>query len=128
MICFKVICLNLNQKRNIVLKAEPNRQWNVPNWVFLFFQTKDYNEFEIKKEVMIVAVSSTPVGSKLKISVQTGLDEKGDAILRNRSYNNVKTTATDEDLMDVAKQLAGLQIHPVNAIYKVTESHLTEEV
>lgn len=75
-----------------------------------------------------MAVVSTPVDSKLKISVQTGLDDKGDAILRSRSYNKVKTTAPDEDLMDVAKQIAGLQIHPVNAVYKVTQSHLAEEV
>lgn len=75
-----------------------------------------------------MAVVSKPVDSKLKISVQTGLDDEGNAILKNRSYNKVKTTVSDEDLMDVAKQLAGLQAHPVNAIYKVTESHLTEEI
>lgn len=75
-----------------------------------------------------MAVISTPVDSKLKISVQTGLDDDGNAILKTRSYNNVKTTAPDEDLMEVAKQLSDLQIYPVNAIYKVTESELTEEV
>lgn len=75
-----------------------------------------------------MAVISTPVDSKLKISVQTGLDEEGNVILRTRSYNNVKTTASNEDLMDVARQLSDLQIHPVNAIYKVIESELVEEV
>ncbi|HHW02459.1 MAG TPA: DUF1659 domain-containing protein [Thermoanaerobacterales bacterium] len=75
-----------------------------------------------------MAVIVTPVDSSLQIIVQTGVDENNKPVFKTRSYTRVKTDATDQDLMDVAKQLAGLQAHPVNSIRRVTESELVEQV
>lgn len=74
-----------------------------------------------------MAVIVTPVDSTLQIIVQTGVDADNKPILRTRSYNRVKTTAADQDVMDVAKQLAGLQSHPVGSIRRIMESELAEQ-
>lgn len=74
-----------------------------------------------------MAVIVTPVDSNLQIIVQTGVDENNKPVFKTRSYTRVKTDAQDQDLLDVAKQLAGLQIHPVNSIRRVMETELTEQ-
>ncbi|NLZ54889.1 MAG: DUF1659 domain-containing protein [Thermoanaerobacteraceae bacterium] len=75
-----------------------------------------------------MAIVATPLNSSLRIIVETGVDENNKPIYRTRSYNNVKTDATDEDLMSVANQLADIQSHPVHAIRRTIESELTEVV
>jgi len=72
-------------------------------------------------------VMVTPVDSNLRIIVQTGVDENNKPVFKTRSYTKVKADAQDQDLLDVAKQLAGLQIHPVNSIRRVMEAELTEQ-
>jgi len=74
-----------------------------------------------------MAVIATPVDATLQIVVQTGTDEGGRPVTRVRSFRNLKTSASDEDVMEVAKALSGLQIHPVDSIMKVVEIALTEE-
>jgi len=74
-----------------------------------------------------MAVIATPVDSALQLILQTGMDQDNKPILRTRSFARVKVSATDQDLMDVAKGLAGLQIHPVSAVRRVVETELTEE-
>ncbi|MFY9312191.1 MAG: DUF1659 domain-containing protein, partial [Tepidanaerobacteraceae bacterium] len=49
-----------------------------------------------------MAVVATPLNSSLRIIVETGFDEEGKPIYRTRTYNNVKTAVSDEDLMSVA--------------------------
>jgi hypothetical protein len=75
-----------------------------------------------------MAVISTPVNSILQLVLEKGMGENGKPILRTKSYNRVKTSAPDEDLMEVAKQLSGLQDYPVNAIRRVIETELTEQL
>lgn len=72
-------------------------------------------------------VIATPVDSSLQLILQTGVDENNQPILRTKSFARVKTSALDQDLMDVAKELAGLQIHPVSSVRRVVETELTEE-
>ncbi len=73
-----------------------------------------------------MAVVATPLNSSLRIIVQTGRDENNRPILRTRSFNNVKTDASDEDLMSVAMQLADIQSHPVYAFRRTMEFELAE--
>ncbi|GAQ24583.1 MULTISPECIES: DUF1659 domain-containing protein [Tepidanaerobacter] len=73
-----------------------------------------------------MAVISTPLNSSLRIVVTTGKDENGKFIFKNRSFNNLKTGAADEDVMSIASQLADIQEHPVHAIRRTVESELTE--
>jgi hypothetical protein len=74
-----------------------------------------------------MAVIATPLNSTLRIVFQTGLDEENKPILKTKSFNRVKTSALDEDLMDVAKDLSALQIHQVNSVRRVLETELAEE-
>jgi len=74
-----------------------------------------------------MAVIATPVDSTLQLILQTGVGQDNKPILKTRSFARVKTSAADEDLMDVAKELAGLQVHPVSAVRRVVETELTEE-
>lgn len=73
-----------------------------------------------------MAVISTPIDSTLQVILQTGVDEDDKPILRTRSFNRVKTDVEDENVMNVAKQLIGLQVHPVNTIKRVLVSELVE--
>lgn len=78
------------------------------------------------KEVESMAVEATPVDSTLQIVLDMGVDENNKPILKTSSYRRVKTEALDQDLVDVANQLAGLQSHDVHAYRKVVETELTE--
>lgn len=74
-----------------------------------------------------MAVVATPVDATLQVVVQTGTDESGRPVKRTRSFRNLKPSAADEDVMAVAKAMAGLQAHPVDSILKVVEVALSEE-
>lgn len=74
-----------------------------------------------------MAVVSQPVSANLRIILQTGMDENNKPIYRTKTYSRVKPSTSDEDLMDVAKQLANLQIHPVGGIRRLVETELVEE-
>jgi len=73
-----------------------------------------------------VAVVVTPTGSRLSLTLQVGADESGNPVFRTRSYSGVKPSATDQDVFDTAKALAGLQAHPVEEISRVNEVSLDE--
>jgi hypothetical protein len=69
-------------------------------------------------------VISTVISSRLRLMVQTGVDDEGNPVVRSRNLNNLKPEATDEAVYTVAGSLGELQQHPVNAVRKVTESDL----
>jgi len=45
-----------------------------------------------------------------------GMDEDGKVILKRKNYNNVKTTATPDELLQVAQALASLQTETLSSI------------
>lgn len=71
-----------------------------------------------------MAVTKTPVGSIIRLSLVTGLDAQGGPILRNTSLSNVKPAALDQDLFDVANALVGLQEYQLNSISRVDNAEL----
>ncbi|MGB9812771.1 MAG: DUF1659 domain-containing protein [Thermovenabulum sp.] len=73
-------------------------------------------------------VNATPVNAVLEIHVETGVDEQGKPVVKARSFRNLKTDAQDQDVMDVAKALAGLQAFNLKAVRKTVEVELTETV
>ncbi|MBP2071574.1 MULTISPECIES: DUF1659 domain-containing protein [Thermoanaerobacterium] len=74
-----------------------------------------------------MAVISTPQGSRLSISYITGKDERGVDIVRSRTYNNIKSSALDQDVMDVAVILSGLQTYPVKSVTRINQVDLAQE-
>ncbi|MHB1128294.1 MAG: DUF1659 domain-containing protein [Bacillota bacterium] len=72
-----------------------------------------------------MAVVVTPVGSTLRLQVQTGTDPQGGPVLANRTFNRLKPTAADQDVMDIAQILADLQDYPLHAVQRVNELDLS---
>ncbi|MBH0228945.1 DUF1659 domain-containing protein [Halobacillus yeomjeoni] len=56
-----------------------------------------------------MATQSEKVNSQLQMILDDGVDEQGNPLFRTKSFNNVKTTATDDQLHNVAVALEGLQ-------------------
>jgi hypothetical protein len=54
--------------------------------------------------------------SKLRVSYETGLNEKGQPIYKTKTYSNVVEAATADQLHQVGQALASLSIYPVSMI------------
>ncbi|MEG6567089.1 DUF1659 domain-containing protein [Thermoanaerobacterium saccharolyticum] len=74
-----------------------------------------------------MAVVSTPQGSRISISYITGKDERGVDVIRSRTYNNIKSSALDQDVIDVAAILSGLQTYPVKSVTRINQVDLAQE-
>lgn len=72
-----------------------------------------------------MAVMSLPSPSRLQLRLLVGIEE-GKEIFRLRTFGNVNPEATDQDLMDVAQALGGLQIHEVDAVRRLDQADLVE--
>lgn len=73
-----------------------------------------------------MAVTAIPLGTRLTLRLNTGLDENFNPVFRNRSWHNVKSTAVHADLFALGEELASLQLHSLDAIRRVDENDLEE--
>lgn len=64
--------------------------------------------------------------SRLQLSFENGVNEKGDIIYKTKAFNQVKTTASNDSLYAVANVLAPLQQLPLHAIERQDTMLLTE--
>jgi hypothetical protein len=71
-------------------------------------------------------VNKVPVGTVLRLELQIGVDANGNPIYRNRSLNNVKPAALDQDLYDVAAALAGLQEYSLNSVVRIDRAQIVQ--
>lgn len=55
-----------------------------------------------------MAITVIPMSSAIKLKLSLGLDEHGNEIFRTKSFGNVKTDATNEDVFAVAKSIETL--------------------
>lgn len=60
-----------------------------------------------------MAVSATPLSSTLVVRYQSGTTPAGGPEIRQKSLNDVKADATEQDVYDVAAALFSLGQHPV---------------
>ncbi len=75
-----------------------------------------------------MSVNAIPVGTRLAIRYDTGLDPVTmNPIYRTRSYSRVKPDAEHGAVFTVAEQLSGLCEHTLIAIRRHDESELEEE-
>ena len=56
-----------------------------------------------------MAIEIRPMDCRLQIQLDTGAAEDGRRIVRTRTFNRIRSTATDQDLFDTAAALVGLQ-------------------
>jgi hypothetical protein len=89
-----------------------------------------YNDHALQilmKGGLKMAVTAIPVSSRLQLRLNTGLDENLNPIYRNRSYSRIKATADNEDLFELAEEMAYLQIHDLEAVRRLDEVELVED-
>lgn len=72
-------------------------------------------------------VNAVPISSRLQLRLNLGLDDQGRPIIRTRSYRNILTTASDEDLYNTGQELAELQDHELEVISRMNELELEQE-
>ena len=66
-----------------------------------------------------------PVSTTMRVAFQTGVDGKGNPVLRTRSFNRVKTTAVAQDILEVATALATLQEFALVSVKKADIADIT---
>ncbi|TXC82233.1 DUF1659 domain-containing protein [Metabacillus litoralis] len=54
--------------------------------------------------------------SQLRLVFDMGVDEKGKIIFKNKNYNNIKTSATADELLSVAQAIVSLQTETLSAV------------
>jgi hypothetical protein len=74
-----------------------------------------------------MAVLETPLGSTLRLTLETGFDQDGSPILKKRNFSNVKPSADNQDVFDVANLLVTLQQHTLSAVQRIDEFSLENE-
>ncbi|HOJ92765.1 MAG TPA: DUF1659 domain-containing protein [Dictyoglomaceae bacterium] len=72
-----------------------------------------------------MALQSIPFNSRLTLKVQVGT-QQGRPVLRSRSFNNIKHTATDEAVHLVGQTLGSLQKYPLVQILRANDEELLE--
>lgn len=73
-----------------------------------------------------MAVIKVPQSSTIAVKLQKGVTTSGSPAYVTRNYT-CKPSATDQDMLDVARALMGLQSYPVADIARVDNAHLLSE-
>lgn len=74
-----------------------------------------------------MAVTSSAKGTVLVVTFQTGLSATGSPVLRQRSFQNVKADAVDQDVYDIAQAIYGLQQFPVITVRRDNRFELSNQ-
>lgn len=74
-----------------------------------------------------MSVVVIPLGTRMTLRLNTGLDENLNPVYQNRSWHNVKPTATHANLMELGQEIATLQVHTLDAVRRVDENELEAE-
>lgn len=74
-----------------------------------------------------MAVVAMPKDSILVVTYQVGLNQSGSPILRQRSFPNVRVEALDQDVLDVANALYGLQEYPLTSVRRDNRVNLVNQ-
>ncbi len=75
----------------------------------------------------MAVVVVVPRDSSLKLRMVTGTNpDTGAPIIESKTFNKIKSTATEQDVYDVANALVSLQKYPVDEIRFEKESQLTQ--
>jgi hypothetical protein len=72
-----------------------------------------------------MSATSTKVQSTLVIDCKTSVDAKGNDVLKSYSFNNIKMTLTDDELLSVSNTLATLLKYPVAKVLKAEQNLIT---
>ena len=74
-----------------------------------------------------MAVVKMPQNSRIGIVIANGVSSTGAEQLKTLRFSNVKPTAPDQDMYDVALSLSGLMASVLVSITRTDEANLTNE-
>ncbi|MHC1719485.1 MAG: DUF1659 domain-containing protein [Clostridiaceae bacterium] len=74
-----------------------------------------------------MAVTATKTDCSMVLKFVQGVDEFGRDIIKSQKFSNLKTTALDQDIYDVAMALETLMPDPLVEILKNDENALASE-
>ena len=75
-----------------------------------------------------MAIIANQANSKFKIVLDAGVDENNKTITKSKTFPNVKTDVTNENLYNLAVSLSDLQSYSLTNIVRYEEYQLLEEV
>ncbi|HHZ01409.1 MAG TPA: DUF1659 domain-containing protein [Tissierellia bacterium] len=75
-----------------------------------------------------MAVITNQLDSKFKILLNAGLDDNNKAILKSKTFSNVKASANNEDLYNIGVAISELQTYELAGIVRYDEYELINEV
>ncbi|MFC4619665.1 DUF1659 domain-containing protein [Camelliibacillus cellulosilyticus] len=64
------------------------------------------------------------VRSTMALMLEAGKDDKGNVVIKRKAFNNVKETATSDQLYDIAQSLIALQQYPVVSIERTDTAEI----
>ena len=71
-------------------------------------------------------VISTPNATSVKVKFDHGADVNGDRIIKTKTLTNIKSSASNDDIMAVVNAISNLQKHTLSATNRVDNSSLSE--
>ncbi|MDW5299656.1 MAG: DUF1659 domain-containing protein [Sedimentibacter sp.] len=75
-----------------------------------------------------MAVVANQADSKFKIVLNAGVDENNKDIIKSKTFSNVKSTVTNDNLFNLGVSLAGLQAHALTNVVRYEEYQLINEI
>lgn len=73
-----------------------------------------------------MAITVTPLATRLQLRLNTGLDENLNPVYRTRSFSNVKPATDNGELFELAQEIGSLQVHTLSTVRRVDEYELEE--
>lgn len=65
------------------------------------------------------------VDSIMVLSFDAGVDEKGNPVVKRKSFNNLKVQATNDQLFSIAEAIIPLQQYPIIVVERDDTTQLT---
>lgn len=75
-----------------------------------------------------MAVVTNQADSKLKLVLNAGLDENNKDIIKNKTFSNIKSIVTNENLYNLGVAISGLQSYSLMNIKRYEEYELLNEI
>lgn len=75
-----------------------------------------------------MAVIANQADSKLKLVFNAGLDENNKDIMKSKTFANVKTAVTNDNLYNLAVSMSDLQSYTISKIVRYEEYQLSNEI
>jgi len=66
--------------------------------------------------------------SKLKLVLNTGLDENNKNIVKSKTFSNIKPAISNEDLYELGTAISDLQSYPLLNLVRYEEYELINEI